>query len=343
MPIDRRSFLRGMAAVGGTAGIAALLTACAPGPAPVVGPAAPSRSFRVAYLTLGWAGIEIVHQLRLLEEKGWSIEWQAVDAIGAIVNAFGAGQVDVIDMSAIIAAQMYEQGVRIAVFGAGVGSLGSVVAGTGSSIRSLPELRGRTIAGIPGSTTSQDLNALTRKVHGFDLFTDTRFVQGSTPPDVANLLTKGEVEAALTWEPTTTLLTQSGAGSIVATQQQLWEQATGTTDTEVHVVYVTTPGIAAQHTALLRDLNAAQAQIADLWKQGDARAADGMTTVTRLPREVVEEALGRTTPLAGLPDRSVDAMLQQIQFNRQHGTILKSDVWTEDPARARREMFLQVS
>jgi hypothetical protein len=68
-----------------------------------------------------------------------------------------------------------------------------------------------------------------------------------------------------------------------------------------------------------------------------------MTTVTRLPREVVEEALGRTTPLAGLPDRSVDAMLQQIQFNRQHGTILKSDVWTEDPARARREMFLQVS
>jgi NitT/TauT family transport system substrate-binding protein len=346
MPITRRSFLRGSAAASGAPGLAALTAACAPGAppesAPASSPAGPSRTFKVAYLTLGWAGIEVVHQLGLLEQRGWSIAWQAVDTISSVVNAFVAGQVDLIDMSAIIAAQMYEQGVKVAVFGAGVGALGAIVVGKESSVRAVPELRGKTVAGVPGSTTSQDLNALTRKVHGLDLFAETRFVQGAAPPDVANLLVKGDVEAALIWEPTTTLVVQSGAGRIVATQQQLWEQVSGTPETEVHVVYVTTPPLARQYPALLRDVNAAQARVAELWKRGDESVVQAMTRVTRLPEEVVKEALSRTTPLSGLPDRSVDTMIQQIQFNRQHGTVLQSDVWAGDPARARSELFVKV-
>jgi ABC-type nitrate/sulfonate/bicarbonate transport system substrate-binding protein len=245
MPINRRTFLRGMAAAGGAAGLAALTATCAPSApptsAPASAPAGPSRSFKFAYLTLGWAGIEAVHQLGLLEQRGWTVEWQAVDAISSVVNAFGAGQLDLIDMSATIAAQMFEQGVKLAVFGTAVGALGAIVVGRGSTVRSVPELRGRTVAGVPGSTTSQDLNALSRKVHGLDLFTETKFVQGSAPPDVANLLVKGDVAAALTWEPTTTLITQAGAGSVIATQQQLWQHVSGTGETEVHVVYAATP------------------------------------------------------------------------------------------------------
>jgi ABC-type nitrate/sulfonate/bicarbonate transport system substrate-binding protein len=348
MSITRRSFLRDLAAASGAAGLAALTAACDSSPSDPTVPAAgqassrPSRTFKIAYLTLGWAGIEVIHQLGLLEQRGWSVEWRAVDTISGVANAFAAGQLDLIDMSAIIAAQMYEQDVKVAVFGAGVGSLGSIVVGKSSTVQSVPELRGRTVAGVPGSTTSQDLNALSRKVHGLDLFEDTRFVQASAPPDIANLLVKSDVEAALTWEPTTTQLTQSGMGRVVATQQHLWEQATGATDTEVHVVYVTTPAIAEEHATLLRDVNAAQAEVAELWKQGDARAVEAMMKVTRLPEEVVKEALARTTPLSGLSARSIDTMIQQIQLNRQHGTILQSDIWNQDPAKVRRELFVQV-
>jgi ABC-type nitrate/sulfonate/bicarbonate transport system substrate-binding protein len=342
--LRRRRVVCGTVAALAAPGLAALAAACAPGPAPGPGSGqeGPSRTFRIAYLTLGWAGIELTHQLGLLEQRGWRVAWQAVDSISAVVNAFGAGQVDLIDMSAVIAAQMYEQGVRPAVFGLGVGALGAVLVGKDSPIRSLPELRGRTVAGVPGSTTSQALNASIRRIHGLDVFKDTRFVPGTAPPDVANLLAKGDVEAALTWEPTTTQLTRSGAGSILATQQQLWEQASGARGPEVHVVYAATPRVAQQVPALLRDVNAAQAQVAELWTRGDARAVEGMMRVTRLPREVVQEALGRTTPLWGLPDDSIDAILQQLRFNRQYGTILRSDVWTEDPARARRELFVRV-
>jgi ABC-type nitrate/sulfonate/bicarbonate transport system substrate-binding protein len=345
MATSRRAFLRGMAAVSGAAGLAALTAACAPVASQSSGggsgKAPPDRTFKLAYLTLGWAGIEIVHQLGLLEQRGWKIEWQNLDATSGLVNAFSSGQVDLIDMATVIGAQMYEQGVKMAVFGAGVGALGAVVARTDSTLRSLPELRGRTVAGVPGTSTSQEINAQIRKAHGFDVFTDTQFVQASAPPDVANLLTKGDVEAALIWEPTTTLLTQSGAGTVVATQQQLWEQTFGAGETEVHVMYVARPELAQQYPALLRDLNAAQAQVAELWKQQDTKAVHAMMAVTKLPEEVVREALGQTTPLSGLSDALKDTILQQLRFNREHGTILQSDVWTQDPATPRRELFAQ--
>ena len=346
MTTSRRAFLRGVAAVGGAAGLSMLAAACAPGttssPKPGQAESTPDRTFKFAYLTLGWAGVEVIHQLGLLEQRGWKIEWQNVDLISGLVNAFSSGQVDLIDMSTVIGAQMYEQGVKMSAFGVGVGSLGAVLAGKNATIRSLPELRGRKVAGVPGGSTTQEINAFIRKAHGFDLFTDTQFVQATAPPDVANLLTKGDVEAALTWEPTTTLLTQSGAGTIVATQQQLWEQTFGTDDTEVHVMYVAQPAVAQQFPALLRDVNAAQAQVAELWKQRDQKAVEAIMTVTKLPEEVVREALGRTTPLAGLSEQSIATILQQLQFNRQHGTILQSDVWTQDPARAQREMFVKL-
>jgi ABC-type nitrate/sulfonate/bicarbonate transport system substrate-binding protein len=344
--MSRRAFLRGAAAVSGAAGLAALTAACTSGPSPASsgsGPdtSKPDRTFKIAYLTLGWAGIEVIHQLGLLEAKGWKIEWQNVDPISGLVNAFSSGQVDLIDMSTVVGAQMYEQGVKMSAFGAAVGALGAVLAGKGSNIRSLPELRGRKVAGIPGGTTTQELNAYIRKAHGFDLFTETQFVQASAPPDVANLLMKGDVEAALIWEPTVTQLAQSGAGTIIATQQQLWGQTFGGGATEVHVVYVAQLEIARQYPTLLRDVNAAQAEVAKLWKQRDAKAVDAMVKVTRLPEDVVSEALGRTTPLSGLSDQSMDVILQQLQFNREHGTILQSDIWTNDRGRVRREIFVQ--
>jgi ABC-type nitrate/sulfonate/bicarbonate transport system substrate-binding protein len=166
MATSRRAFLRGAAAVGGAAGLAVLGSACSPsmatpaGPGPAASTSGSSgrgadRTFKLAYLTLGWAGIEVIHQLGLLEAKGWKIAWQNVDLIPGLVHAFGSGQADLIDMSTVVGAQMYEQGVKMSAFGTAVGALGAVLAGKSSTIRSLPELRGRKVAGIPGGTTTR--------------------------------------------------------------------------------------------------------------------------------------------------------------------------------------------
>ncbi|MNC98901.1 hypothetical protein D3C83_170020 [compost metagenome] len=61
--------------------------------------------------------------------------------------------------------------------------------------------------------------------------------------------------------------------------------------------------------------------------------------MTGLPESVVRQALSRTTPLSGLSDQSVDTLMEQLRFNREHGTILQSDVWTTDQSKARREIL----
>jgi ABC-type nitrate/sulfonate/bicarbonate transport system substrate-binding protein len=360
MLTSRRAFLR-MATLGGAASVAALFQACAPGapggptaappkqaegpaPASAAGQARTTRTFRIAYLTLGWAGIEAIDALGLLRQRGWNVEWQRVGPISGLVNAFSSGQAEIIDMSAVIVGQMWEQGVKLSVFGAAVGTLGAVVAGRDTDIQAVTELKGRRVAGIPGGTTTQDINASIRKSYGFDVFKDTQFVQATAPPDVANLLVKGDVEAVLIWEPTTTQLIQAGAGRIIATQQQLWEQASGSRETQVHVVYLTTPQIAREHPDLLADINAAQREVAVLWQNKAPQLVDAFATVTQLPKEVIVEALDRTTPLSGLREETIDTILTQLKFNREFGTILQSDIWT-DPAKAaqvKQEMFVKV-
>jgi ABC-type nitrate/sulfonate/bicarbonate transport system substrate-binding protein len=299
------------------------------------------RTFKFAYLTLGWAGTEVIHKQDMLKERGWNIEWQLVGPISGLVNAFASGQADIIDMSAVIAAQMHEGGVKLKIFGAGVGTLGSIVAPKDSPIKSAAELKGKKVGGIPGGTTTQDINASIRKIYGFDVFQDTQFVQAGAPPDAANLLTKGEVDAILIWEPTTTQLVIGGQNRVVATQQELWEQASGSKQTQVHVIYLTTPEIAQSFRPLLADINEAQKQVAELWPKKDPKAVEAIMSVTQLPKEVVEAALDKTKPLYGLSDEIIDTMLAQLKFNREHGSILKSDVWN-DPAKLKDELFVRV-
>ena len=343
MVITRREFLRQAGLATGAIGLGALLGGCGIAAAPTPTPAAaakPSRAFTFAYLTLGWAGTEVIHKQGLLARRGWNIEWQTVGPISGVVNAFASGQVGLADMSMTIAAQMHENGVPLKVVGTAVATLGAIVVPADSPIATVADLRGRRVGGIPGSTTTQDINASVRKVHGFDLLTDTRFVQATAPPDLTNLLLKREVEAALLWEPLTSQVQLTDRFRVLATQQEMWERASGSPGKQVHVVYLTTPQIAAEFPTLVADINAAQAEVVDLWQRRDPAALDAIMQVTQLPKEVVDLALNPSTPLHGLTDEQVQTMLAQLKHNREHGTILKSDLWL-DPAKARDALFVR--
>ena len=43
--------------------------------------------------------------------------------------------------------------------------------------------------------------------------------------------------------------------------------------------------------------------------------------------------LAGTTPLAGLDDESMETFFEQLRFDRQFGTLLQSDVWSQDAER----------
>lgn len=349
--ISRRDFLWRAMLLGGGAALWPLVQACeeeeaTPTPTtPRAGttPAAtrPSRTFNFAYLTLGWAGTEIIHRQNLLGRRGWNMQWQTVGPISGLVNTFASGQADIIDMSVIIAGQMYENNVKLKVFGTAVGSLGGIIVPQDSPIRSPAELRGRKVGGIPGGTTTQDINGSLRRLFNLDVFRDTQFVQATDPPSAANLLQTGQVEALLIWEPTLAQLELTGRFRILVTQQQLWEQASGSRLTQVHVVYLTTPEIAQQYPQLLRDINDAQREAAEMWNRRDEAAITSIMEITQLPRDVVVRAMSRTTILYGLTDDQMNLIIEQLKFNREHGTILKSDVWN-DANRVKNDFFLKV-
>ncbi len=80
--------------------------------------------------------------------------------------------------------------------------------------------------------------------------------------------------------------------------------------------------------------------MADLWQRRDPAAIDAIMQVTQMPKEVVELALNHSTPLHGLTDEQVQTMLAQLKHNREHGTILKSDLWL-DPAKAKDALFFR--
>ncbi len=305
-----------------------------PAATPTVAPAAsptmaqrPDRTFRFAYLRLGWAGCEAIDDLGLLSARGWKLEWNRIDQISALANAFAAGQADIIDMSVVIAAQMHEQGVPLKIFSAAVGTLGSILVRPGLGVSSVPDLRGKRVGGIPGGTTTQDFNAVLRRLYDFDLLTDTEFIQASTPPDAVNLLINGNVDALLMWEPTVSRLTNSGQAEILVTQQELWKQVSGSDTPQVHVIYMTSPELAEEYPELMQDIIAAQEEVAELWRAGDDKAVQAFANVTELPPDVISTALSRTKPLAGLSKDLQDTILMQLKFNRESGVLLQSDLW----------------
>jgi ABC-type nitrate/sulfonate/bicarbonate transport system substrate-binding protein len=170
---------------------------------------------------------------------------------------------------------------------------------------------------------------------------DTQFVTATDPPAAVNLLLTRQVEALIIWEPVLAQLELQGPFRILVTQQQLWERASGSRLTQVHVVYLTTPDIAQQYPQLLRDINDAQREAADMWNRRDEAAITSIMEITQLPRDVVVRAMSRTTILHGLTDDQMNLMIEQLRFNREHGTVLRSDVWN-DAAKVKSEFFLRV-
>ncbi|OLB13266.1 MAG: hypothetical protein AUH18_02590 [Candidatus Rokubacteria bacterium 13_2_20CM_69_10] len=106
---------------------------------------------RFAYLRLGWSATEIIQQEKLLEKRGWKVEWSVIDPIPGLVNAFAASHADVIDMSTVLAGRMFEQGQKVQIFGVTTGPTTYILVPTDSSIRDVPDLKGKKLGAIPGS------------------------------------------------------------------------------------------------------------------------------------------------------------------------------------------------
>ncbi|MGH7318113.1 MAG: ABC transporter substrate-binding protein [Candidatus Rokuibacteriota bacterium] len=295
---------------------------------------------RFAYLQLGWAACEIIHKEDLLGKRGWQAEYNVVPGSPAgLVNTFAAGNVDAIDMSFALAAKMFEDKVPLKATGVATAVLAAIVVRKDAGIKKIEDLKGRKMAAIVGSTAFFDMRTLAMKAYGLDLQKDVQIVTATGQPDMVNALAKKDVDAMLSWTPTTEQVVFTGLGDYLVKHIDLWRKATGRqTGYPVHVCYVVNPAFIEKNPSFPKDLNDAQREAVDIWYKNRGRAIEIVMEITKLPKEVVEFAYGQTVQmLYGLTDEQIDSLILQLKLTKESG-FLKADIW-DNPDRIKKEFF----
>jgi ABC-type nitrate/sulfonate/bicarbonate transport system substrate-binding protein len=294
---------------------------------------------RLAYLQLGWSATEIIHQEDLLGKRGWDVEYTPIaGSPGGLVNAFAAGQVDAIDMSFAVAGNMFEKGIPLRVTGVATSLLGAVVVPKDSTIASVADLKGKKIAAIVGTSTYADIKHLLKRGYALDIEKEASIVTATSPPDLANLLDTGAVDATIGWQPISDQLVFSGRHRYLVKQIDMWRQATDRHDFPVHVGYLVHPRFLDKHPQFAHDLNEAQQEAVGIWYNQKPLAIKHVAAVTKLPEKLVEFAHDQTVKMmSGLSDEQIDTMTLQLKMLKEMG-YLSSDLW-DHPERVKEEFF----
>lgn len=299
------------------------------------------KNVKVGYLQLGWAGTEIIDQEDLLAQKGWSAEYTPIPGSPPnLINAYTAGQFDIIDMATVLTAKMYEQGTPLKIIGTGTSGLSAIVVPKNSEIKSLADLKGKKIAAVVGGSTYQDVKTFLKLGYGIDIDNEATVVPATSPPELVNLLKMGEVDAMVGWEPMTSQLVVTGDYQYLAKHQELWEKVCDCKDTFIHVVYLANPKFINSNPAIVSDFNNAQKEAHDIWYNDKNLAMKDIQEVTQLKTDEIEFAMDQTQGvLYGLTEQQKDTIVKYLKIMKDAG-VLTSDIW-ENPEVAKENLFIE--
>jgi ABC-type nitrate/sulfonate/bicarbonate transport system substrate-binding protein len=136
-----------------------------------------------------------------------------------------AGALDVSIFGPIGAAESLARGNDVVIFAPGLNNHGSWIVRDDSPYRSPKDLRGKRIATQPETTETFRQARLAAALHGIDLKREVEIIFGPPTANLA-LFERGDVDAVISLEPTSTRLIARGAREI-ARVADMWREATG--------------------------------------------------------------------------------------------------------------------
>lgn len=216
-------FLRipALIAVAAALGIASTSFAQAPAQAPVK-----IRVGNLAFPSAVSIILSIIKDKNFDRKHGIDMDMTAFGAISAFYGAFATGEVDSLVGGPLVFQRMRLEGVPIKIVGTLLDMTTISVITKDPSIRSVTDLKGKTIAADMGSAEYGVL-LLYAKRKGLILGKDVTVVQAG-PPLVRTQLAADRVDAGLIWEPTATLVMRDNpANRIIFNGKQGWHEMTG--------------------------------------------------------------------------------------------------------------------
>jgi NitT/TauT family transport system substrate-binding protein len=176
---------------------------------------------RLAFPSLSSMMIDIVKARGLDKKHGIAFDTVNISDIAGYYASLANGQADMLAGGPLVAQKMILEGVpiRIGLTWARMNILSVLTADP--SIKSIADLKGKTIAADMGSSEYQILSVYGRS-QGLVFGKDVTVVQASPPLARTQLLAK-RVDAAMIWEPTTTLaLRDNPAYRVIVAGDKAW-------------------------------------------------------------------------------------------------------------------------
>lgn len=170
--------------------------------------------------------------LTILKEKGFDkkhgvdVELKAYGAVSAYYGSAASGETDGVPGGPLVFQKMRLEGVPLKIVSTLVDMTSMSVVTKDPSIKSVTDLKGKTIAADMASSEYSVLS-LYAKSKGLVFGKDVTVVQAG-PPLVRTQLIADRVDAGMTWEPTATLtMRDNPAYRIVFNGKQGWRELTG--------------------------------------------------------------------------------------------------------------------
>jgi ABC-type nitrate/sulfonate/bicarbonate transport system substrate-binding protein len=205
-------------------GIIALVLAAAAGGEPAE--LAKVNFARLSFPSHVGMATDILKEQGFDRKHGLDIELKNFGAVGAFYAAQATGEADAGIGGPLVYQKMRLEGAPIKVIGTLVDMTSMVVIAKDPAIRSLTDLKGKTLAAAVAASEYQVLTVVA-KSKGIAMGKDVTVVPAD-PPLARTQLAAGRVDAAMTWEPAATLtMRDNPAYRIIFNAKVGWREITG--------------------------------------------------------------------------------------------------------------------
>ena len=227
---------------------------------------------KIGTLRGGVSSLDVILAKHLNSMNGFKIKPLFFTTTLDLANAIAHGDIDVAIIPAEFVAKLREHGSDVIIIAVDFYQNQAIIVQGKENIGSIEQLRGKKVAVFKPTGTYAMFRAYMGAVYGIDPEKDFVLVN-APPPQIVQAFARGDVDAAVIWEPFVSKLVADYGGKILVTYQELWSKWSSHVGVNgVMIVYAARAKWAQEHPGLVEKLLTARSTAAKLWDDNETLA-----------------------------------------------------------------------